>query len=360
VALQGTLETFSLPDVLALLSATKKTGCLRVQGDRGEGSIWVADGSLVASTASGAPNADGPVEVVFELLRFDEGEFVFDDGDAPEDPGDPADATSVLEDAAKLLEEWEEVAAVVPSSAHWVQLSEALGADEVTISREDWTALVAVAGGRSVAEFGTRLELDEMPAVRRVKDLCDAGLVEVTEPRSDASEVAQPAAAEPEPEPQPEPEPEPEPEPVEEEEHLVAAAADDGAALADDDVDPFDPDGLVIDPDSAIVPPSMVAVPDDDGAEEPEPAEMSAIAEPAPAATAIAPEPEPEPAESEPGEAAEIARQLANLSPKAARAVAAAAKASTPEERDAALAEVEESDEQINRDLLLKFLGSVN
>ena len=56
----------------------------------------------------------------------------------------------------------------------------------------------------------------------------------------------------------------------------------------------------------------------------------------------------------------ELSRQLANLSPKAAAAVQAAAEASTDEERDAALDEVAEDDEDINRGLLLKFLGSVN
>ena len=57
---------------------------------------------------------------------------------------------------------------------------------------------------------------------------------------------------------------------------------------------------------------------------------------------------------------AEMARQLANLSPKAAKAVAAAAKASTEAERDAALAAVEAEDGSVNRGLLLKFLGSVD
>src|SRR5205814_140291 len=53
-------------------------------------------------------------------------------------------------------------------------------------------------------------------------------------------------------------------------------------------------------------------------------------------------------------------RHLAGLSPKAARAVAAAAKASTSDEREAALAEAaEDDDEPINRGLLLKFLSSV-
>jgi hypothetical protein len=59
-------------------------------------------------------------------------------------------------------------------------------------------------------------------------------------------------------------------------------------------------------------------------------------------------------------DAAEIARQLANLSPRAAKAVAAAAKAATEEEREAALAAIEAEDDTVNRGLLLKFLGSVD
>lgn len=60
------------------------------------------------------------------------------------------------------------------------------------------------------------------------------------------------------------------------------------------------------------------------------------------------------------GDPSEIARQLASLSPRAAKAVAAAAKATTNEERDAALATIEAEDQTINRGLLLKFLGSVD
>ena len=59
-------------------------------------------------------------------------------------------------------------------------------------------------------------------------------------------------------------------------------------------------------------------------------------------------------------EPSQIARQLASLSPRAAKAVAAAAKATTEEERDAALATIEAEDETINRGLLLKFLGAVD
>ena len=82
-------------------------------------------------------------------------------------------------------------------------------------------------------------------------------------------------------------------------------------------------------------------------------AEPAAAPEPAPVSVGTAFEPDPT-------DAAEIARQLANLSPKAAKAVAAAAKATTVEEREAALAEVDDDEDPINRELLIKFLGSVN
>jgi hypothetical protein len=60
-------------------------------------------------------------------------------------------------------------------------------------------------------------------------------------------------------------------------------------------------------------------------------------------------------------EAAELARQLANLSPRAQQAVAAAAAADTDEERSHAIDQVERStDEPINRNLLLKYLSSVD
>ncbi len=54
---------------------------------------------------------------------------------------------------------------------------------------------------------------------------------------------------------------------------------------------------------------------------------------------------------------AEFARHLASLSPKAAQAVAAAARAESPEKRGRALAEVAARDENIDHDLLLRFLG---
>src|SRR2546421_10047348 len=83
VALQGTLDTFALPDVLRLLASTKKTGRLVIAGNRGTGSVWVDAGSVVGSEATGTMPDAGAVEVLFELLRYGEGSVTFGTGTAP-------------------------------------------------------------------------------------------------------------------------------------------------------------------------------------------------------------------------------------------------------------------------------------
>ncbi|MFN8037915.1 MAG: DUF4388 domain-containing protein [Acidimicrobiales bacterium] len=315
MALSGTIETFALPDVLRLLASTKKTGCLRLDGSRGAGAIWVDGGAIVGGEATGAPHADGAAEVLFELLRFKEGDFEFEADSTPDSAAPAAEVEPTLEAAEAMLEEWKGIEAVVPSLDHWVELNPELPGDEVTVSADRWKSLVAVAGGTSVGRLGDELSLGELPVSRSVKELVELGLVRVDEPRDDVEPViAAVEVVEVEAEPLAAPEP---------------------AFEADADV--FDPDALVIEE-----PPLPTA------------AESSSLSA-ADAAAAAAP-----PVAPDATDAAEIARQLANLSPKAAKAVAAAAKATTPEEREAALAEVDDEEDPINRDLLIKFLGSVS
>ncbi len=343
MALQGTLETFALPDVLRLLASTKKTGRLQLSGGRGTGSLWLADGAIVASEASQAPLADGATEVLFELLRFKEGDFTFEDDAVSANAGDGAEIEGSLNEAESMLEEWKSIEKVVPSLAGWVALRQDLPSDEVTLNADRWREIVAIGGGTTVGGLGDELMRAELAVSRTVKDLVEMGLVTVGEAPAGAATPAATSSfmAPPEPAPAPAYEPPPAFEPVAEPVSEFTTPAGDFArseaeppvlTVVGDDAagdDRFDPGGLVI--------------------EEPTFGGSDVVSsEPAPSD------------DDEMADAAEIARQLANLSPKAAKAVAAAAKATTVEEREAALAEVDDTEDPINRGLLLKFLGSVN
>ncbi|MBK5223336.1 MAG: DUF4388 domain-containing protein [Acidimicrobiia bacterium] len=426
MALQGTLETFALPDVLRLLASTKKTGVLRVDTVHGSGELVVADGQLGPSSASASPRAALPSEVLFELLRTAEGSFVFD-ADAPVDGGSAMeDVESALATAEEQLVEWRELELVVPSSARLVELNTDRQGRDITLTADQWTAISRVTDGCTVDTLGDRLGMSELLTARLVRDLLSIEAVTLGD--TDVAEAPTPPAAAAVPELAPVA-------PVPDVERfdpasLLGSVEEVDVHMVDDSSDseisglpPFpsrdaEPSHPGFGPPSTDAPAAPGFAPASDHAAFGPPAAANGTAHdgsvapvaplfgaptnahldlsdqpPADAAwqdhartsgvetsgffdddddDPLADDPfGPDPFrlprlpqtedQVEESEAAEMARQLANLSPRAAQAVAAAAAASSDEERDVALAQVaDESDEPLNRGLLLKFLSSVD
>src|SRR4051794_21385128 len=141
VSLQGSLETFALPDVLVLLSSTKKDGELAVTGARAEGKkidgkVWLEQGQIIFARV-GATASD-PVDAVFELLRMAKGDFVFEAESEPPSKGEPIGIDGVLADAQVRLGEWNEIAKVVPHLDALVDMAADAPSDEVIVSRDQW------------------------------------------------------------------------------------------------------------------------------------------------------------------------------------------------------------------------------
>jgi hypothetical protein len=446
VALQGTLETFALPDVLRLLASTKKTGCYRLNGDRGSAALWIDEGMIVGGEVA-SPHVDDLGEVAFEMMRFKDGEFEFEADGEINHSSEPSDVETVLEAAQTMLAEWQSIESIVPSLQHWVSLRPDLAEDEVTIRADKWISVVAIGSGTTVARLGTVLGLSELPVSRNVKELLEMGIVELGDappagavvPVQAAPNLADPVRVFPaglDVEPSPAYPTGDYPDITHTDTGFAGSdggytTSDMGYAGSDDqpDAEPdefttFDPNALLID-DLHLTGPTAVATPGaqhqlDDGygsgsfdpagpGSDPSDTDtelQATLVDPDPfdsgsdlldradrldrhqpqddyrdfEAERFPPPPAPSPivapvsplspgpttgpitgiGEADTTDAAEIARQLANLSPRAAKAVAAAAKATTQEEREAALAEVDESEDPINRELLLKFLGSVN
>jgi hypothetical protein len=193
VALSGTLETFSLPDVLRLLSSTSKTGLLALDGDRGTGRIWVDGGAIVAAEADGARHADVD-GVLFELLRFAEAAFEFDTtAGLPADAGPRCDVDAALEVAEVRLAEWHEIEAVVPSLDARVRLvPEVDGA--VTVGADDWRLLARIGTGASGHDLAEHLQQGEYEVCSALRGLVEAGIVELTAVVEEAP-VADPVTA---------------------------------------------------------------------------------------------------------------------------------------------------------------------
>ncbi|MGK2930419.1 MAG: DUF4388 domain-containing protein [Acidimicrobiales bacterium] len=313
MALQGTLETFSVPEVLRLLSGTAKTGLLALQGDRGAGKVWFTEGRIVAAH-SDHEQGDRVDAVLFDLLRYESGSFVFDPGTLPDgDTTGDVDVEDVLVEAERMLVAWREIEAVVPSLDVQVQLVDELSGDSVTVTADQWRSLALVGSGISARRLGAHLGVGEFDACSAVRDLVDAGLVDVSEP------VSEPEGPAPSSDPQPEVEAPVDVEADVEVEIEVEVEADD---------EPGDP----------VVEQAAPEVTVDAGAHELTDAETEL------------------PETQDDADSGEFLSQLANFSPKAAAALEATAE--EPTALDEEIAAAAEDDEEINRNLLLKFLSS--
>ncbi len=368
MALQGTLDTFALNDVLRLLATTHKTGRLRVTADRGSGSVWFDGGSLVAASTSTTTVSDPLATVIFELLRHREGSFIFEPDVTTPDAGAPVDIDSILRDAERLVIEWREIEAVVPSLDAYVTLSQSLPRAEVVVDAARWKLVVGVGAGATVRQLGASLGLSEIEVSKAAKDAVETGLLRVeaavppapkftpTPPPSAQAVPPAPTAQSPAP-PQPPAPPPAAPQPPAERPAARQAPAQ---------------------PAPAIQPPAA-------------PAPVESVVDVSVGATAPAPSPEPaakapesagpEPSmgitipgvpslsatwDAEPQSQAsqdddeDLLRALGNLTPQAARAIAAAAQANNDSERDAALDQaIAANHEPLDRTLLLRFLSSV-
>jgi len=182
VSLQGSLDTFALPDVLVLLASTHKSGELHVAGSRSvalarhpdtEGRLWFDAGGMVGHDVGRAVE---PADAVFELLRLNQGTFSFLAG-TPSGGGPRVEVDPVLAEAQARLVEWREIEAVVPSLEAWLQLSPEPPLAHVSMRGEQWRLVVAIGAGCPVGAAIGHLGLEELPGCRAVKELIEAGLV---------------------------------------------------------------------------------------------------------------------------------------------------------------------------------------
>ena len=178
MALQGTLDTFALPDVLRLLATTRKSGRLLVQGDTGTGSLYLDGGSIVAGETTFAPTEAGH-EVLFELLRLGDGSFLFDPADTTDNGGAPAEVEDVINAAEASHAEWLDLSTVVPSLDVAITLAEDLPGDAATVDGDRWHLIVGIGSGTTVRALADRLELRELPVLRATRGLVDDGLATI-------------------------------------------------------------------------------------------------------------------------------------------------------------------------------------
>ncbi len=193
--LQGTFETLALAELLGLLSQSRKTGALWLDAGHASAVIYVVDGRCCAALSNDAsePLTDGAslmvrlVDLCFGVARAEDGSFRFGVEDAPWTCPDTIDLELANDELARLLDEWREIQAVIPSLECRIRLTEDLGIDEIVVDRERWRLLTAIDGRRSVRDLVRRTNRPVLDVCHAIVSLVDASAVTVTPPPTAAS-----------------------------------------------------------------------------------------------------------------------------------------------------------------------------
>jgi hypothetical protein len=177
LALQGTLDAFPLPDLLRIMATTNKTGHVHLEGERGRGGVWFDRGAVVGIVAERVTSPVPLDELLFELLRYQQGAFRFIADEVPQQAHEPQELEAILRRATNLLEEWRTLEQIVPSLQHEVVLAPSLRHDQILINAECWSTLVAIGDGRTIGELAQRMGLGELGVSRTLRDLVELGIV---------------------------------------------------------------------------------------------------------------------------------------------------------------------------------------
>lgn len=215
MALSGTLDTLSLPELCELLSGTGKTGALHVRAEAGQGVLWFTDGKVCAGEAGGQTGPPSPGsgadlmerlhDVCFELFRYSEGSFEFEADRRPSWPADKGvDVTGLLVETERRMAEWREIIAVIPSvEARPRLVPEPPAGGVITLDPAQWRVVTGIDGRRRVSALIRVLDGGEFTVCKTLRSLVEAGLVEIEAAEATASTnaaeaatVARPAAAE--------------------------------------------------------------------------------------------------------------------------------------------------------------------
>lgn len=236
MALRGNLKDFSLPDVFQLVTFSRKSGVLRIKrADGAEGSVWFREGDVFfaqsnwhaellgerlvraqritsqalgrALTLRAEEGAEGRrlgqilieegyitdtvleafvseqiQETIFDLMRWDEGDFDFEATPevVDEDIGLSVSIENVVMEGSRRLEEWTRIRKKIPSMDVVFKMATAPGEGtyEISLKPMEWNLLLLVDGTRSVAELAHSTNRTDFEVARIIYGLFSAGLLE--------------------------------------------------------------------------------------------------------------------------------------------------------------------------------------
>lgn len=231
MSFQGSLKSVSFPDVLQLLTLSKKTGTLILRRDNVEkriyfknGAIIYADSNLLEDKFDNLLLSTGSItldelkkarkvqeltgkdlsstlvylnlitkekiaelsrryveNIVFSIFSWEEGEFVFEEGQLPDTDiiVSSLNTMNILMEGTRRIDEWTRLRNAIPIDTAVLQVASDVLAQlkEIKLSPVETLVLSLVDGERCVAEMREKSSLDQLTFAKALYNLVSAGIV---------------------------------------------------------------------------------------------------------------------------------------------------------------------------------------
>jgi hypothetical protein len=133
--------------------------------------------------------ADQIADVIFRLMRRNDGDFEFSESVGPRyNTGVAVDIDASIAEAEKRNRQWAEIEEVIPAiTLHLRMVSDLTDRTEVSLAAAHWRVLAALHGEGSIEEVSRRLGMTDFAVAQIMAGLARDGLLEIVDMSSPAS-----------------------------------------------------------------------------------------------------------------------------------------------------------------------------
>ena len=163
-AMSGSIEEIPLPDLLQLLSTSKRTGVLSLRGPTGNGQIYLRKGQIYYATVDDSYDMN-PRKAAYRLLTWDRGTFELDSAEEKTFLDEIKDSTEgLLMEGMRLLDEFKRVEEDLPARNAQLAIPQPLTAQLSTLKPEQLEIFQIVLNGGGLPAVLDRSKLSDADA----------------------------------------------------------------------------------------------------------------------------------------------------------------------------------------------------
>ena len=163
-AMSGSIEEIPLPDLLQLLSTSKRTGVLSLRGPTGNGQIYLRKGQIYYATVDDSYDMN-PRKAAYRLLTWDRGTFELDSAEEKTFLDEIKDSTEgLLMEGMRLLDEFKRVEEDLPPRNAQLAIPQPLTAPLSALKPEQLEIFQIVLNGGNLQAVLDRSKLSDADA----------------------------------------------------------------------------------------------------------------------------------------------------------------------------------------------------